>query len=71
MLFRSGDGGGLYPFSDYTTTTFSDLGFTGAEAGLTEVILIQSGEQLSTPSAWTGLATGFAVAYGDVAPPAP
>jgi serine protease len=67
----AGDGGGLYPFSDYTTTTFSDLGFTGAEAGLTEVILIQSGEQLSTPSAWTGLATGFAVAYGDVAPPPP
>jgi hypothetical protein len=61
----------LYPFSDYTTTTFSALGFTGSETGLTEVILIQSGDQLSTPSTWTALTTGFAVAYGDVAPPPP
>jgi hypothetical protein len=67
----SGDGGGLYPFSDYTTTTFSALGFTGTETGLTEVILIQNGSQLSTPSTWTGLTTGFAVAHGDVAPPPP
>jgi hypothetical protein len=60
----------LYPFADYTTTTFSNLGFTGTETGLTEVVMIQA-MQLSTPSAWTGLTTGFAVAYGDMAPPAP
>jgi hypothetical protein len=61
-----------YPFSDYSpAVTLSALGFTGTEDRLTEVILIQSATQLSTPSAWTGLTTGFAVAYGDVAPPPP
>jgi hypothetical protein len=65
------NGVALYPFADYTTTTFSNLGFTGTENGLTEVILIQNGSQLSTPSTWTGLTTGFAVAHGDVAPPPP
>jgi hypothetical protein len=64
-------GNEFFPFSDYTTTTFNALGFTRAETGLTEFIMEQSGDYLSTPSAWTGLATGFAVAYGDVAPPAP
>jgi hypothetical protein len=68
----SGYGGGLYPFSDYTTTTFSALGFTGTENSLTEVVMIQGATHLSTPSAWTGaLASGFAVAYGGGVPPSP
>jgi hypothetical protein len=67
----TGDGGGLYPFADYSpAVTFSALGFTGTENSLTEVIMVQS-TQLSTPSTWTGLTTGFAVAHGDVAPPPP
>jgi hypothetical protein len=63
---------GLYPFADYSpAVTFSGLGFTGTETGFTEVILIQGATQLSTPSAWTDLASGFAVAYGGMAPPSP
>jgi hypothetical protein len=65
------NGVALYPFADYTTTTFSNLGFTGTENSLTEVVMIQGPTQLSTPSAWTDLASGFAVAYGGVAPPSP
>jgi len=59
----------LLPFADYTTTTFSGLGVSGPQSTLTEIVMIQNGAQLSTPSQWT--ASGFTVAYGDVAPPPP
>jgi serine protease len=62
--------GALSPFADYTVTTFSGLGISGGpQETLTEVVMLQGSTQLSTPSAWT--ASGFNVAYGDVAPPPP
>lgn len=62
--------GTLSPFADYTVTTFSGLGISGGpQETLTEVVMLQGATQLSTPSPWT--ASGFNVAYGDVAPPPP
>jgi serine protease len=62
--------GTLSPFADYTLTTFSGLGISGGpQETLTEAVMLQGATQLSTPSPWT--ASGFNVAYGDVAPPPP
>jgi hypothetical protein len=49
--------------------TFSSPGETGASAALVEAAMVQSGVQVSSPSAWT--AAGFAVAFGDLPPPPP
>ena len=58
------------PLGDYSPeVTFSALGASGPAATLDEVIMVQNGVQVSTPSALDS--TGFNVAYGDVAPPPP
>ena len=49
--------------------TFSDLGITPLNTSLTEILMVQSAGQVSTPSAFTS--SGFNVAYGGVAPAAP
>jgi hypothetical protein len=49
--------------------TFSSLTMAGTENTLTDVIMVQNGMQVSTPSELTS--NGFNVAYGDVAPPPP
>ena len=49
--------------------TFSDLGTAESNTTLTEWIMVQAGNQVSTPSALTS--NGFNVAYGDVAPAGP
>jgi hypothetical protein len=45
---------------------FSGLQTTGTTSSTAAVILIQNGVQVSTPSVYTP--TGFAVAYGSIAP---
>jgi hypothetical protein len=61
--------GSLSTLADYTTTTFSHLGLTGPYSSEVESLMVQNGQQVSTPSA---LATsGFEVAYGATAPPSP
>ena len=62
-------GGEISTLAAYTTTMFDGLGMTGAQNVLTELIMVQDGFQVSTPSAFT--ASGFDVAYGGVAPPPP
>jgi hypothetical protein len=65
-----GTSGQIAVFADYTVTTFSGLGISGGpQETLTQVVMLQGATQLSTPSPWT--ASGFNVAYGDVAPPPP
>ncbi len=49
--------------------TFSRLHFTGPQNAVTELIMVQNGVQVSTPSALD--AVGFNVAYGARAPAAP
>ncbi|MHB1854596.1 MAG: G1 family glutamic endopeptidase [Acidimicrobiales bacterium] len=58
-----------YPLAAYTTTGFSQLQLAGTEGALAEIAMVQNGVQVSTPSALN--ARGFAIAYGDVPPPAP
>ncbi len=57
----------LAPFSP--AVTFSDLGFAGSVTKLEEVVMLQSGGQVSTPSPID--ANGFNVAYGATAPQPP
>jgi hypothetical protein len=57
----------LAPYSPYVN--FSDLGFLGTNTNLQQVVMVQSGSQVSTPSALTP--NGFNVAYGSTAPPSP
>jgi hypothetical protein len=58
------------PLAPYSPdVTFSQLTATGTEATLTDVIMVQANEQVSTPSPMSS--SGFAVAYGSTAPPAP
>ena len=57
----------LAPFSP--AVTFSDLRFVGTETTLTELVMLQYGVQVSTPSALDS--NGFNVAYGGIAPAAP
>ena len=66
-LTVSGKVATLAPFSP--VVTFSDLGFSGSTTKLQEVVMVQSGTQVSTPSTLT--ANGFSVAYGSNAPPPP
>jgi len=62
--------GSVTPLAPYSPpVTFSDLRFVGTETTLTELVMVQAGDQVSTPSALTSDA--FNVAYGDVAPTAP
>jgi hypothetical protein len=64
-------GGVISTLGDYSPdVTFSDLGLAGSQNTLTYWVMVQNGVQVSTPS--TSLtASGFAVAYGGVAPAAP
>jgi hypothetical protein len=57
----------LAPYSP--SINFSDLGFLGSDTKLQELLMVQAGNQVSTPSALT--ANGFNVAYGSVAPAPP
>ena len=66
-LTVGGNVAALAPFSP--AATFSDLGFTGPDVDLEEVVMVQGANQVSTPSALT--ANGFSVAYGSNAPPSP
>ena len=59
-----------YPLAVFSpTVTFTNLAFTGPEDTLTELVMQQGGKIVATPSAPS--ATGFSVAYGGTAPPAP
>jgi Peptidase A4 family/Putative Ig domain len=63
-------GGTVTPLAPYApVVTFSDLGFAGSATRLQEVVMVQSGNYVSTPS--TIDANGFSVAYGPDAPPPP
>lgn len=55
--------------ADYSATGFSGMGITGTETSLNEIVMVQSGVQVSTPSALVSGA--FNIAYGDIAPAAP
>ncbi len=57
----------LAPFSP--VVTFGNLGFTGPSADLQRVVMLQSSNQVATPSTLTP--DGFNVAYGSTAPPPP
>jgi hypothetical protein len=57
----------LAPYSP--AVNFSDLSATGNSAALTEIVMAQDDQQLSTPSALSP--TGFSVAYGVTPLPAP
>ncbi|HUY09932.1 MAG TPA: G1 family glutamic endopeptidase [Candidatus Dormibacteraeota bacterium] len=57
----------LGPYSP--DVTFTGLGISGPQSNLTEIIMVQNGVQVSTPSPLDS--TGFNVAYGDVAPAPP
>jgi hypothetical protein len=57
----------LAPYSP--VVNFSNLGFSATATKLQEVVMVQSGNQVSTPS--TLSANGFNVAYGNVAPQPP
>ena len=62
--------GAMSTLADYSpAVTFTGLRLNGPETSLTDIIMVQSGVQVSTPSVFTP--TGFTVAYGDVAPPPP
>jgi hypothetical protein len=61
--------GGVTTLAPYSPeVSFSDLGFIGSDTTLQEVVMVQAGSQVSTPSALT--VNGFNVAYGK-SPPAP
>jgi hypothetical protein len=57
----------LAPYSP--DINFSDLGFLGSDTKLDELVMVQAGNQVSTPSPLS--ANGFNVAYGSVAPAPP
>jgi hypothetical protein len=57
----------LAPYSP--DVTFSQLEIAPINTSVTEWVMVQNDLQVSTPSALTS--TGFNVAYGDIAPPAP
>lgn len=62
--------GTVTPLPPYSpAVTFNDLRFVGTQATLTDVVMLQAGVQVSTPSPLTS--DGFNVAYGAVAPAAP
>ncbi|MHB1500010.1 MAG: G1 family glutamic endopeptidase [Candidatus Dormibacteria bacterium] len=55
--------------ADYTTTSFTNLAETGPISSEVESLMVQNGQQVSTPSSLTS--SGFAVAYGPNAPAPP
>jgi hypothetical protein len=57
----------LAPYSP--DVEFTSLAAVGSETNLWDVLMVQADEQVSTPSDMSS--SGFAVAYGDTAPPAP
>jgi hypothetical protein len=58
------------PLAPYSPAVdFTDLSASGGSTALSEVVMTQGGQQISTPSALT--ATGFGVAYGPSAPGPP
>jgi Peptidase A4 family/Putative Ig domain len=62
--------GGVSVLAPYSpAVSFSDLGFVGTDTTLQEVLMVQAGLQVSTPSVLT--ANGFEVAYGRSPPPPP
>ncbi len=62
--------GAVETLGGYTPdVTFTGLGAAGPQNTLTDVVMVQNGVQVSTPSALDS--TGFNVAYGDVAPSPP
>ncbi len=63
-------GGTVTPLAPFSPdVTFTDLGFAGSATKLQEVVMVQSGTQVSTPSALDP--NGFNVAYGADAPQPP
>lgn len=59
-----------YPLAIFSpTVTFTNLAFTGPEDTLTELVMEQSRKIVATPSGLSS--TGFSIAYGATAPPAP
>jgi Peptidase A4 family/Putative Ig domain len=66
-LTVSGKVATLAPYAP--VVNFTDLGFSAATTKLQEVVMVQDGDQVSTPSALT--ANGFNVAYGNLAPQPP
>jgi len=62
--------GSISTLADCTPdNTFTDVGVTGPQNVLVEKFMVQRGVEVSTPSALN--ASGFSVAYGDVAPSPP
>jgi Peptidase A4 family/Putative Ig domain len=57
----------LAPYSP--NVSFSDLGFVGADTTLQQLVMLQAGAQVSTPSVLTP--NGFNVAYGSSPPAGP
>jgi hypothetical protein len=57
----------LAPFSP--DVVFSQLSVTGREAAVSRILMVQNGQQVSTPSALSS--TGFDVGYGSSEPSAP
>ena len=59
-----------YPLAIFSpTVTFTNLQFSGPEDTLTELVMQQDRKIVATPSVLS--ATGFSIAYGAAAPPAP
>lgn len=48
---------------------FTGLSATGSSTAMSELVMTQDGQQISTPSTLTP--AGFSVAYGAIVPPAP
>jgi len=62
--------GSIIPLAPYAPVVdFSDLRITPVNSTVQELVMVQAGNQVATPSALAP--TGFNVAYGDVAPAAP
>jgi len=58
------------PLAPYSPAVgFTDLSVSGSSTAMSEVVMTQSGQQVSTPSALTP--AGFGVGYGATAPPPP
>ena len=58
------------PLAPYSPAVgFTDLSASGSSTAMSEVVMTQGGQQVSTPSALTP--AGFAVGYGATAPPPP
>jgi hypothetical protein len=55
--------------ADYSATGSTGMGITGTETSLDEIVMVQNGMQVSTPSALVSGA--FNIVYGDIAPAAP